>query len=81
MALSNPQLQALGRIAKSPYGCMTKFAVLEDVGHSSLRKLLKEGFVIGTREMGGLIKITQTGLDAVIDRHQTAVPRRSVSKP
>jgi hypothetical protein len=65
MALSNPQLQVLRRLTKSPYGCMTKFAVLEEIGHSSLRKLLKDGLVIGTREMGGLIKITQTGLDAV----------------
>jgi hypothetical protein len=32
MALSNRQLQILRRLAKSPYGCMTKFEVLEDVG-------------------------------------------------
>jgi hypothetical protein len=81
MALSNPQRQVLRRLAKSPYGCMTKFEVLEDVGHSSLRRLLKDGFVIGTREKGGLIKITQIGLDAVSDHHRHAIaPRSSTAK-
>ena len=58
MALSNPQLQALKRLAKGPFGCMTRFEFLDEIGDSSARKLLKEGFVIGTHEQGGTIKIT-----------------------
>jgi len=74
MALSNPQLQALKRLAKGPFGCMTRFEFLDEIGDPSARKLLKEGFVIGTREQGGLIKITQAGLDAISDRsHRKAV--------
>jgi hypothetical protein len=53
---------------------MTKFEVLEDVGRFSLGNLLKGGFVIGTRELAGLIRITQTGLNTVSDhpRHARA---------
>jgi hypothetical protein len=68
MTLSNRQLQALRRLAKGPYGCMTRFEFLDEIGHSSAGNLLKEGLVIGTREQGGLIKITQAGLDAISDR-------------
>jgi hypothetical protein len=40
----------------------SRFEFLDEIGHSSARKLLKEGFVIGTRKQGGMIKITQAGL-------------------
>jgi hypothetical protein len=71
MALSNRQFEALRRLAKGSFGCMTKFEFLDEIGHASARKLMKEGFVIGTREQGGTIKITQTGLDAISDRPWT----------
>jgi hypothetical protein len=59
---------------------MTRFEFLDEIGHASARKLLKEGFVIGTREQGGTIKITQAGLDAISDRprRRDAAPSRSV---
>jgi hypothetical protein len=80
MALSNRQLEALRRLAKGPFGCMTRFEFLDEIGHASARKLLKEGFVIGTREQGGTIKITQAGLDAISDRprRRGGAPSRSV---
>ena len=69
MALSNPQLQVLKRLAKANLGYLTRFEVLEDIGHSSLSGLLKRGFVMSSPDRGGMIKITQAGLDAVLD-HQ-----------
>jgi hypothetical protein len=72
MALSNRQLQLLRRLAKNPRGGMTKFEVLKDVGRSSLGNLLKGSFVIGTRELGGLIEITRAGRDAVSNHDRNA---------
>jgi hypothetical protein len=79
MALSNRQLEVLRRLAKRPFGCMTRFEFLDEIGDSSARRLLKEGFAIGTREQGGMIKITQVGLDAISDRprRRGAAPSRS----
>ena len=74
MALSNRQLQVLNRMAESPYGRMTKFEVVEDIGHLSLRKLLKDGFVIATPEKGGQINIAQTGVDAVSGYRRRETP-------